>query len=613
MHRNLACLGIALLGCTAFACSAGNGNDGAQPPGGAVGSGGAGTSSAGAGTPTAGAGRGGANNGSSGGQATSGGAGGNPTPGSGGVNAGGSTAPPGTTPTTASCPSTEVTRTPLRRLTRIEYANSVRSILGVDPAPADALPADEVTDGFSNNAEVLTVSPLHAEKYVLVSEALAKAAVTDLARLTACDAVARGEETCALDFARRLGRRAFRRPTTAEDEQSLMAQYSAGRVGGSYSEGIEVMIRAALQSPHFLYKLEPLTPADSASRLVPLNQFELATRLSYLIWASGPDDALLDAAQRGELASKEQIASRARTMLQDPQARTAIADFYGQWVGASRLAITTKSPTLFPSFTPAARDAMAQELPAFISYLLWTGDHKFSTLLTSQVGFVNAALAPSYGLTATGTTLSMVTLPASQERSGILTQAGLLSALAHPDQTSPVLRGKFIRSKFLCQPPPPPPDNADITPPELSEGATARVRFSAHMNSGAGCNACHQFMDPIGFAFENFDAVGRFRTQESNQPIDVSGEVIGATDASLGGKFTGVRELAGKLAQSSQAQNCLAAQWFRFASGRSDDLPDSCSIATLQDTFSRSSGDLVELVVGMTQVDSFLFRSPVAP
>jgi hypothetical protein len=115
------------------------------------------------------------------------------------------------------------------------------------------------------------------------------------------------------------------------------------------------------------------------------------------------------------------------------------------------------------------------------------------------------------------------------------------------------------------------------------------------------------------FAFENFDSVGRFRTQESNQTIDVSGEVIGATDASLAGKFTGVRELAGKLAQSSQAQNCLASQWFRFASGRSDDQPDSCSIATLEDTFSRSSGDLVELIVGMTQVDSFLFRSPVAP
>lgn len=543
----------------------------------------------------------------------------NPTPpdspmlGSGGVGAGGSTTSPIPAPTTASCPSTEVTRTPLRRLTRFEYATSVRSILGVDPAPADALPADEVTDGFSNNAQVLTVSSLHAEKYVLVSEELAKAAVSDLSRLTACDAAARGEETCARELANKLGRRAFRRPLTVEDEQFLMTAYSAGRVGGSHTEGIEVMIRAALQSPHFLYKLEPLTPVDATSRLVPLNQFELATRLSYLIWASGPDDALLDAAERGELADKQQIASRARSMLAEPRARGPIADFYNQWIGTSRLAITAKSTSLFPGYTAAVREAMMQELPAFIGYVLWDSDHKLSSLLTSRVGFVNAALAPIYGLTATGSTLSMVELPASQPRAGILTQAGLLSALAHPDQTSPVLRGKFIRSRLLCQAPPPPPPDADITPPAVTEGATARERFSAHLTSGSSCTGCHELMDPIGFAFENFDAIGQFRTEESNQPIDASGEVVGATEASLGGKFIGVHELAVKLASSSQVQNCLATQWFRFASGRNEELADSCSLATLHDSFERSGGDLIELVVSMTQADSFLFRSPIAP
>jgi hypothetical protein len=536
-----------------------------------------------------------------------------PTPGSAGMGAGGATAVPLPAPTTASCPSTEVTRTPLRRLTRFEYATSVTSLLGVDAAPADALPADEVTDGFSNNAEVLTVSPLHAEKYVLVSEELAKAAVKDISRLTTCDVGARGEEPCARDFANKLGRRAFRRPTTAQDEQLLMTAYAAGRVDGSYAEGIEVMIRAALQSPHFLYKLELLTPADATSHLVPLNQFELATRLSYLIWASGPDDALLDAAEHGELADKQQIASRARSMMADPRARVPIADFYNQWLGTSRLTITTKSSTLFPGYTPAVRDAMMQELPAFIGYVLWGSDHKLSSLLTSRVGFVNDALAPIYGLTATGPTFSMVTLPESQPRAGILTQAGLLSALAHPDQTSPVLRGKFIRSKLLCQAPPPPPPTADITPPALTDGATARERFSAHLTSGSSCAGCHELMDPIGFAFESFDAIGRFRTEESNRAIDVSGEVLGTTDASLGGKFTGARELAEKLATSSQVQNCFATQWFRFASGRSEDLPDSCSLATLQDAFSRSGGDLVELVVSMTQADSFLFRSPISP
>ena len=181
-----------------------------------------------------------------------------------GVGAGGSTTG-GSPGTEEACPTIEVPRTALRRLTRFEYASTVRDLLGVDPALASELPADEVTNGFDNNAAVLTVSSLHAEKYVLVSEALARAAVQNLAALTACDAAAQGEDACALDFARRFGRRAFRRPTTPEDEALLLAAYAAGRTDGSYAEGIEVMVRAALLSPHFLYRLETTTPVDETS------------------------------------------------------------------------------------------------------------------------------------------------------------------------------------------------------------------------------------------------------------------------------------------------------------------------------------------------------------
>jgi hypothetical protein len=216
--------------------------------------------------------------------ATGGGSGVGAVPGGTGATAGGGTgAPAGAgVGNTAACPSNEVPRTPLRRLTRFEYANTVKHLLGVDTSPVADLPVDEVTDGFSNNAGVLTVSPLHAEKYVLVSEALAKAAIaaagTNLSKLTGCDAAAKGEDACAVEFARRFGRRAFRRPTTADDERILMTMYTAGRTGGSYAEGIEVIIRAALQSPHFLYRLETTTPPDAATKLVPLSQFELATR-----------------------------------------------------------------------------------------------------------------------------------------------------------------------------------------------------------------------------------------------------------------------------------------------------------------------------------------------
>ncbi|MET0794743.1 MAG: DUF1592 domain-containing protein [Polyangiaceae bacterium] len=532
-----------------------------------------------------------------------------------GAGSGGSGSSPGTT--TQACPTQALPRTSLRRLTRFEYGNTLRDLLGADPSVANDLPADEVTNSFDNNAAVLTVSSLHAEKYVLISEAVAKSAVqTNLAALTACDSAAKGEDACALQFARSFGRRAFRRPTTAEDERILLAAYAAGRTGGSYAEGIEVMIRAALQSADFLYRLELPVATETAGTLVPLSQFELATRLSYLVWGSSPDDALLDVAARGELANKDQLAAKARDMLKQPKARAAATNFVSQWTGVKRLDVTSKSATLFPLFTDGMRDAMARELPAFLDYVLWTGDRSLKTLLTSPVAFVSGPLAQVYSVASpasSGTDPVRVDLPDTQGRAGILTQAGFLSAQAHPDQTSPVLRGKFVRTMLLCQDVPPPPPDVNISLPTIDQGATARDRFSAHLTAGASCNGCHHLMDPIGLSFENFDAMGQYRTTDNGRPIDVSGQVQGATDASLSGDFKGVRELADKLAASQQVRDCVATQWFRFASGRNESDGDACSLATLRNTFSSSDGDIVELMVGMTQTDAFWYRTAVTP
>jgi hypothetical protein len=513
----------------------------------------------------------------------------------------------------SACPAAQVAPTPLRRLTRFEYANTVRDLLGVDPSPANDLPADEVTNSFDNNARVLTVSSLHAEKYVLVSEALAAAAVQNLGALTSCDVAARGEDTCAVELVRRFGRRAFRRPITPEDERLLMAAYTAGRTGGSYAEGIEVMIRAALQSPHLLYRLEITPPASAGQPLIPLNPFELATRLSYLVWSSGPDDALLDAASNGGLATPEQLAAKARAMLADPKARPALANFFTQWTSVSRLGIVSKDSERFPEFTPALRDAMARELPAFVEHVLWSADRALATLLTAPVGFVSGPLAELYGVAAppgSATAPTLVTLPQDQGRAGILTLAGFLSVQGHPDQTSPVLRGKFVRAMLLCQPPPPPPPDVDISVPDIDQGGTARERFSAHLTAGTSCNGCHGLMDPLGLAFEHFDAMGRYRETDNGRPIDVSGDVIAVNDAALAGPFHGVRQLADKLAASNDVRDCVATQWFRFAAGRSELGADACSLETLRGAFAASGGDLVELVVAMTQTDAFRYRSP---
>ena len=511
----------------------------------------------------------------------------------------------------ATCPTTAATPTPLRRLTKFEYANTARNLLGVDTTPVNDLPADEVTEGFNNNAGVLTVSSLHAEKYVLVSEALAKAAVKNLSTLTGgCNTTTKGEDACATEFANSFGRRAFRRAVTDQDRQMLMAAYTAGKTGGSYAEGIEVMVRAALQSAHFLYRLETTAPANPSAPLVPISQYELATRLSFLIWGAGPDDALLDAAGRGELADKTAVATKARAMLADPKARVAITDFYNQWIGTSRLDIMTKSTSLFPQYSDAVRDAMKAETPAFVEYVLWSGDHKLSTLLTSPTAFVSSALAPIYGVSTTSATPQMMSLPAAQARAGILTQASFLAVQAHPDQTSPVLRGKFVRTKLMCQTVPPPPMDVDITPPAVTSAPTARDRFTAHEMAGGSCMNCHQLMDPIGFAFESFDAIGKYRTTENGATINLAGNILAATDTSLNGTFTGVKELATKLAASDQVRDCVATQWFRYSTGRTEEVPDGCSLTTLQDAFGASGGDLGELVVAMTQTDAFWYRAP---
>ncbi|HWP04936.1 MAG TPA: DUF1592 domain-containing protein [Polyangiaceae bacterium] len=503
--------------------------------------------------------------------------------------------------------------TALRRLTRFEYAQTVKDLLKVDPTPSDDIPADEVTSGYDNNSSVLTISSLHAEKYVLVSETLAKAAVQNLAAIDGCN-TAMGEEACAKQFAQKFGRRAYRRPLSDAEIQNLMTAYTAGRTDGSYAEGIEVMIRAALQSPDFLFRLETTAPTNAAATLVPLSQFELATRLSYLIWATGPDDALLDAAQAGSLASKDAIAQKAREMLADPKAKLAIANFFGQWSGTNRLSITTKNTTLFPSFTAAMQTAMEAEVPAFLDYV-FSGDHSFKTLLTAPVAFVSGPLGQLYvpGSPMVGATPTKMDLPATQGRAGILTMAGFMSVQGHPDQTSPVLRGKFVRAMMLCDPPPPPPDDVNITLPTIDQGATARERFSKHEDAGASCKGCHTMMDPIGLAFENFDAVGSFRTMDNGQPIDVSGEVTDSDDPALQGAFTGVAEMAQKLAASQTVSDCMATQWFRFASGRLELEQDSCSLGNIRRSFATSNGDLVELVVAMTQSDDFWYRAPLTP
>jgi hypothetical protein len=488
--------------------------------------------------------------------------------------------------------------TPLRRLTQFEYNSTVQDLLATSLTPADSFPADEVVDGFTNNAVVLTISSLHAEKYMESAEELAAEASTRLSTLLPCDPATMGEQACAETFAATFGRRAYRRPLEPEDLGVLMEAYA---FGSSFENGIELVLRTILQSPHFLFRVELTGGGRPASEMVRLNAFETATRLSYLIWSSAPDDALLDAAARGALETPEQVAEMARVMWADPRARRAATEFYAQWLELKRLDSTSKDPQAFPLWSEILRGAMKAEGHAFIQGILFDREGSLEELLTAPLGLPTGPLAELYGVAES----SALTELSVNERAGILTLPAFLAVQAHPDQTAPVLRGKFVRRKLLCGNVPPPPDNVNLTAPEISEGATARERFSAHA-SESSCSGCHQLMDPLGFPFESYDALGAFRTNEGGRELDLTGEFVGTRG--IDGPFANAQEMITILSTAEEVEDCVARQWFKFALGRTEESGDACSLVPLQESFKESSGSLVELLVGTTQTEAFLYR-----
>lgn len=504
------------------------------------------------------------------------------------------------------CTTAEPSPSPLRRLTRAEYENTVRDLFGMpDLSIADAFPPDPVAGGFANNAAVLTVSSLQAEKYLDVAEAVATKAALNLPALVGCAPA--GEESCARQFIEKFGRRAYRRPLAPADTDRLLRAFRAGRAEGTFGAGIELIIQTALQSPSFLYRFEFGAPTGAGAKLVPLTQHEVAARLSYFLWASMPDAALDAAADAGALRTPEQIATVARTMLAAPRARAAVGEFYRQWLGLGALDTVAKDAAVYPEFTDGLRGAMRAETQSFVEHVVWSADHKLGTLLTAPLGFASAPeLARLYGVApATG----MLSLPPAQ-RAGVLTQAGVLAVHALPDQSSPVTRGKFVREQLLCQTPAQPPANLNVTPPDVDPTKTTRERFAQHTAS-AGCAACHLLMDPIGFGLEAYDGIGRHRTMEGGRPVDDAGELTQTTDAD--GKFVGARALAERLAGSAQVRDCVATQWFRYAMGRFDGAGDTCSLTPLREAFTASGGDLQELLVAMTRTEAFLTRRALAP
>lgn len=509
------------------------------------------------------------------------------------------------------CTAEEAPPAPLRRLTQREYENTIYDLLGV-AVPIGDFPADPVGGGFDNNAAALGISPLHAEKYLEAAEALAREALrTQWSRLVPCTedeaADLDSASACAREFVQSFGRRAYRRPLSESEVEQLLGAYEVGREGAGFRQGIELVLQTALQAPSFLYRFEFGSGPATSTGFVALSEYELASRLSYFFWGSMPTDEMLNAAEAGELADPQRRLEWAHAMLDDPRATEQLAEFHRQWLGLRELDRLQKNTELYPGLDDELRAALAAELPAFVAHV-WHDDRRLASLLTAPVGFVTAPLAALYGVEASENEESVMVELDPEERAGLLTQAAVLAVHALPDQSSPVSRGKLVREKLLCQPPPAPPPNANITPPEVDPTKSTRERFAAH-TAEPSCKACHELMDPIGFVFESYDALGRYRERDGEAPIDSSGWISGSEDAD--GDVANARELAERLAASEQVRDCVATQWFRFGFGRFEAPADACSIAEAQEIFAASDGDLRELLVALTQTESFLQRRAI--
>jgi hypothetical protein len=317
---------------------------------------------------------------------------------------------------------------------------------------------------------------------------------------------------------------------------------------------------------------------------------------------------LLDAAAAGLLATKEQVAEQARRMLASDQARPAIETFYHQWLGLPLLDSVVKDAASFPDWSDPLRDAMKQETEQFISHVLWQDDARLATLYSAPYSVINASLAQLYGASggpADDATFARTDLDATQ-RAGVLTQGAFMSSYANPQFSSPIKRGKWIRTRMLCQELPDPPPNIPAPPPPSPDLST-RERFAMHTDSPA-CSGCHVLIDGVGFGLENFDGIGKFRTMDGNALVDSSGQI---NQSDVDEPYSGGVELAALLARSAQARDCLPTQWLRYAMARHEEPEDTCSLVAVRQAFATSDGDMRELMVALTQTDAFMsYRQP---
>jgi hypothetical protein len=427
-------------------------------------------------------------------------------------------------------------------------------------------------------------------------------------RIFACTPTTKAaEDQCAATIVSTLARRAYRRPVTAEDTRGPLKFYKDARVSGTFDEGIEMALRAILTSPDFLFRVERDPANARAGQPYRISDLELASRLSFFLWSSIPDDELLNLATQGKLHEPAVQEQQVRRMMADTRAKSLVTDFAGQWLYLRNLAAAVPDARLFPDFDDNLRQAMRSETELFVESII-KEDRNVIELLNADYTFLNERLARHYGIpNVYGSQFRKVTLGPDSMRGGLLGQGSILTVTSYGNRTSPVLRGKWVLENILGTPPPPPPGNV---PPlgendPVAKAKTMRERMEQH-RSNAACSGCHQLMDPIGLSIENFDAVGRWRTRgEGDEAIDSAGALPS------GVAFDGIAGLKKSLlAQPESFATTVTEKLMTYAIGRGLDYYDAPTVRTIVRDARNRDYRFSSLILGVIKSTPFQMRRP---
>ncbi len=508
---------------------------------------------------------------------------------------------------------------PIRRLTHVQYDNTVRHLLGDSTRPSRKFPSEDYVHGYTNQASAQVITPALAELYGQVAERLANNAFRygDEHGLLPCEPASPADRACARAFVDDFGAKAFRRPLTDSEREAhveLLLQWAAQ--GKSFHSGAAAVIEAVLQSPHFLF----LVPHANDS---PAKPFEVASRLAYALWNAPPDEELLAAAATGGLETRSSVDAHSRRMLASDLATETFDNFLAQWMRFDRLRNSVKDRNRFRDYGPEVAESMTEESRRLFRHLAWN-DLDFREFFTADYTFADDFLTKVYGMSDPSVPFGKTEYPADSTRSGILGHGTFLAQTGKPIHTSPTERGLFVREHFLCQAIPPPPPGVDTSLPPLTLGGrpmTIRETMEELHASQPVCASCHKLVDPIGYGFEHFDTVGAHRetelvrveptpqqeregakATEHSLPIDSTGFVAGIPDSAFGSP----QDVGRILAQSPICQKCIVRQLFRYLFGRSETSRDTEVIERAYNRFEQSGFVFRELVLGLVVSEEFL-------